>query len=261
MANLSDRDSKTIFPGEVFADTAQFDSSIRKLLPRYDDILDTIARCAGTSMDSAAQTTNPKIVELGCGTGELTRQLLVRYRQAEVVAVDYSARMLQTAQAKMAAEGYDNRVRWIEVDFGAWADGRGEELTAAIGDGAHACVSTLAIHHLSDEIKQKLFQRIFQNLQPGACFFNADPTLPESEAVAGLYESVRQEWAASQGTTLEAISAKIGNSQPYGYSGKDCLASLADQLQMLKLVGFDPVTVPWKYYNLAIYGGFVPTME
>lgn len=261
MANLSDGGSKTIFPGEVFADTGEFDRGIRKLLPRYDNMLDAIARCAGTSTESGSPSSKPKIVEFGCGTGELTRQLLVRYRQAEVVAVDYSARMLQKAQAKMAAEGYDSRVSWIEMDFGAWADGAGEELTAAMGDGANACVSTLAIHHLSDEMKQKLFGRIFQNLKAGGCFFNADPTLPESEAVAGLYESVRQEWAASQGTTMEDIRAKIGNSQPYGYSGKDCLASLADQLQMLELAGFSPVTVPWKYYNLAVYGGFVPTME
>nr|WP_071516844.1 class I SAM-dependent methyltransferase [Geitlerinema sp. PCC 9228] len=259
MGNLSESNTKTIFPGEVFADTAQFDRGIRTLLPRYDEMLDAIARCAGTVLEPAAQNGTAKILELGCGTGELTRQLLSRYRQVEVVAVDYSARMLQTAQTKMAAEGYENRVRWIEADFGAWANGENEELTAAIGGGIHASVSTLAIHHLSDEMKQKLLGRICQSLQPGGCFFNADPTLPENDAVARLHESIREEWAASQGTTMEAVRAQIGNSQPYGYSGKDCLATLTDQLQMLKLAGFNPVTVPWKYYNLAIYGGFVPT--
>jgi len=34
-----------IFPGEVFAQTADFDIGIRQLLPRYDKMLSAIGRC------------------------------------------------------------------------------------------------------------------------------------------------------------------------------------------------------------------------
>ena len=59
-----------IFPGEVFASTANFDTSIRQLLPRYDEMLDAITRCL--------PTTAKRILELGCGTGKLSLKVLKR---------------------------------------------------------------------------------------------------------------------------------------------------------------------------------------
>jgi tRNA (cmo5U34)-methyltransferase len=34
--------SKEILPGEVFINTADFDSGIRRLLPKYDEMLDVL---------------------------------------------------------------------------------------------------------------------------------------------------------------------------------------------------------------------------
>lgn len=49
-----------LFPGEVFANTADFDTGIRQLLPRYDEMLEVITRCL--------PSTSRRILELGCGT-------------------------------------------------------------------------------------------------------------------------------------------------------------------------------------------------
>lgn len=45
-----------IFPGEVFANTADFDKGMRQLLPRYDEMLDVLVRCIAN--------TNQRILEL-----------------------------------------------------------------------------------------------------------------------------------------------------------------------------------------------------
>jgi trans-aconitate 2-methyltransferase len=34
--------------------------------------------------------------------------------------------------------------------------------------------------------------------------------------------------------------------------------TLEEHLQMLKAAGFESVAVPWKYYDWAVFGGFVP---
>ncbi|HEY9891137.1 MAG TPA: class I SAM-dependent methyltransferase [Candidatus Sericytochromatia bacterium] len=234
-----------IFPGEVFANTADFDQGIRQLLPNYDEMLDAVARCLSPQ--------SQRILDLGCGTGGLSMKVLKSCPTAQVVALDYSPRMLEFASDKLETAGYAPK-QWtgIQADFGDWANHQLE-----IKDGFDACVSSLAIHHLTDEMKLRLFSRIRESLNPGGVFWNADPVLPESPALSEAYQSVREEWAAQQGASLAEIRAKTGKSTPYGYSNPDQLATLDAHLQMLKTAGFESVAVPWKYYGLAVFGGFV----
>ncbi|MFB2878227.1 class I SAM-dependent methyltransferase [Floridanema aerugineum] len=233
-----------VFPGEVFPNPADFDQLIRQLLRKYDEMLDVLVKCIPANVD--------RILELGCGTGELSLKLLNRFPTVQIIAVDYSPRMLQYAQEKIRVAGYQQR--WIakEADFGEWAN---NSQTANIGNNFDACVSSLAIHHLTDEMKLKLFQQIRHSLNPGGVFWNADPILPESELMKTVYQTAREEWAIEQGSTLTEIRSQVGKSVPYGYSSPDRLATLEAQLQMLKTSGFDRVAVPWKYYNLAVFGG------
>ena len=235
---------KEIFPGEVFANTADFDSGIRQLLPRYEEMLEAIALCLPPSVQ--------RILDLGCGTGELSLKVLKHCPTAEVVAIDYSPRMIEFAKGKVEAAGYGQQWTGIEGDFGDWANHQ-----LSIQDGFDACVSSLAIHHLTNEMKLKLFTRIRESLKSGGVFWNADPIVPEYPVLSDAYQRIRQQWAEQQGTTLPEIRAKTGRSIPHGYSQPDQLVTLDTHLQMLKTAGFETVAVPWKYYGLAVFGGFV----
>ena len=70
---------------------------------------DLVARIPGGPVRRAA--------DLGCGTGELTRTLLARWPDAELVGVDSSASMLARATASDAP----SRLRFVEADLRAWA--------------------------------------------------------------------------------------------------------------------------------------------
>ncbi|NER08766.1 MAG: class I SAM-dependent methyltransferase [Okeania sp. SIO3C4] len=207
-----------------------FDTGIRHLLPRYDEMLDVIVRCVPKNSD--------RILELGCGTGELSLKLLDKYPNAHIVAVDYSPRMLEFAKTKIDAAGYTDRWTEVEVDFGEWANNAD---LSPIGDGFNACVSSLAIHHLNDSMKLKLFQKIRKSLNSGGCFWNADPVLPATTELAEVFQEIQQEWAISQGTTLTEVHATMGISNPHGYSNQNQLASLSAHLEMLTTANFVPV--------------------
>lgn len=247
---MSDRVPVEIFPGEVFANTTDFDTCIRQLIPYYDEMLATIARCIPVSAE--------RVLELGCGTGELSVKLLQNCPQATVIALDYSPRMLEYARGKIEATGYGKRWRGIVMDFGAWAAG---ETAQGIGSRFDACASSLAIHHLVNPMKLKLFERIRASLNPGGSFWNADPVAIESPALSDVYQSVREAWASDCGTTLAQVRTNMGQSNPYGYSSQDQLATLEEHWQMLKAAGFESVSVPWKYFGLAVFGGFVPKSD
>lgn len=236
-----------IFPGEVFTDTNDFDLGIRQLLPRYDEMLEVIVRCLPSSTH--------RILELGCGTGELSLKILNQFPDAEIIALDYSPRMLELAHSKIVNAGYESRWTGIEADFGAWAN-HPEKLP--VGTDFDACVSSLAIHHLTDEMKIKLIQQIAVHLIPQGCFWNADPTLPETPALVEIYQTARAEWRNEQGIDIEAIESKKGQSVTQGYSSQDQLVTLATNLQMLTKAGFTTLAVPWKYYGIAIFGGWLP---
>jgi len=233
-----------IYPGEVFAETKEFDTNIRQLLPYYDELLDAIALCVPPE--------SKRILELGCGTGELSLKVLQQCPSAKLVAVDYSPRMIEFVQQKLESHGERNRVKALQLDFGAWANDEIE-----VGDSFDAVISSLAIHHLSDEMKAKLFQKSARCLNPNGRFWNGDPLLPEFPELSDIYSESRQRWAQKQGLDLDAVRSRIGKSEDYGYSSHDQLATLDSHLQMLQTAGFSKTAVIWKYYNLGVFGGLL----
>ena len=236
--------SNTVFPGEIFVNLADFDTGIRQLLPGYEEMLDAIV--LGVPTDCR------RILDLGTGTGALSLKLLERCPNAQIVGVDYSPRMLRFAQAKIDAAGYDDRWTGVEADFGELAKGA---TVPEVEEKFDACVSSFAIHHLEDEMKQQLYQWVAQHLVEGGYFWNADPMLAESPALAEKYKALREESARQNGIDLEAVRAKMGQSILQGYSGPDRLATLTRHLEMMTEAGLTSFSVPWKFYGFAVFGG------
>lgn len=56
-----------------------------------------------------------RILEAGCGSGQLTRMLVDRFVHSRVTAFDLSEVMLSEARAALAGAG--RRVRWMQADF------------------------------------------------------------------------------------------------------------------------------------------------
>lgn len=56
-----------------------------------------------------------RILEGGCGSGQLTRLLLDRFPRSRILAFDLSEAMLEQARAALAGTG--DRVRWLQADF------------------------------------------------------------------------------------------------------------------------------------------------
>ena len=74
---------------------------------RFQPALDLMARLP----DLAAR----RIVDLGCGTGELTCLLAQRFAQARVLGVDRSAEMLERARQQAQP-----RLAWLQADAATW---------------------------------------------------------------------------------------------------------------------------------------------
>ena len=86
----------------------EYDSLMRRAVPRYDEMLERLV----TYLPQTAE----RVLELGCGTGNLTLQLLERYPGARVVTVDAGPELLELTRQRAGrdAERLESRCQRFE---------------------------------------------------------------------------------------------------------------------------------------------------
>src|SRR5215217_5901011 len=107
-----------------------------------------------TIVDSLPLRGDETVLDLGCGTGTLTRHLAAKLPKGHVIAIDRSANMVDSARAHLEPE-FGDRVSYLqasldELDYHAIAD---------------LAFSNATFHWLPDH--PKLFNVIFASLKPG----------------------------------------------------------------------------------------------
>lgn len=142
----------------------RYDTGIRMLsLGGVDAMYDEVARAA------VPEGSTPRVLEIGCGTGSLTRALAER--GARVVALDQSAEMLDVARAKTAP--YGPRVELVEMA----AVEIGDRFDAGSFD---AVASTLALSEMSADEQAYVLRQARRVLRDGGTLAVADEVRPKS---------------------------------------------------------------------------------
>ena len=126
-------------------------------------------------------------VDLGCGTGEITRLIAERWPGAAVQGIDHSPDMLARARAGDAAgeedaeggqsgKGEAAGVEWIEADIAAWSPASPPGLLYA-----NASLQWVDGH-------EELFPRIFRSLAPGGVLAVQMPLSREARSHLLMHE-------------------------------------------------------------------------
>ena len=187
--------------------------------PRLRPALDLLARIRH---DAPAH-----VVDLGCGTGNVTRLLAARWPTATVLGVDASAEMLAAAAAEPSA------IRWERADAAAWSPRQPVDVL----------FSNAALQWLGDH--PALFARLAGLIAPGGVLavqmphnhYAASHTVMAEAAAAGPWAEV-----------LRPLAGRFPVAEPAAYY--DLLAPLARNLDIWEteylhvLEGDEPV-VKW----------------
>ncbi|MDO5826200.1 MAG: 16S rRNA (cytosine(1402)-N(4))-methyltransferase [Methanosphaera sp. rholeuAM130] len=218
--------------GKHFDDEAEgFDNAINKNIPRYDEMIEVLVNAIPNDKKDL------RVLDLGCGTGNITLKLLERFPKARVTCLDLSKNMLELAKKKLS--DYDS-IEYVLGDF----------TIIDIIDNYDAVISSLALHHIaSDEAKLEMYRHIYDALNDGGVFYNADVTLASTEYHEKMNQSIFDEFMENNGYSPEEIE-----NHRLKRKANDLPITLTKHLRFLEEVGFKNVDVIWKYYATAVYG-------
>ena len=162
-----------------------------------------------------------RVLDLGCGDGRLAAIVLAAYPDSSVLCVDMSPTMLAAATKRF---GDNPRVTLVAHNL---------DEPLPFDEPFDAVVSSLAIHHVTDERKHALYGEIARLLSVGGVFCNLDLVASPTTA---LHERWRNEMDATDDPS-------------------DVLRDLWSQLQWLTAAGLDDVDCIWKWRSLALMRG------
>lgn len=187
-----------------------------------------------------------KILDLGCGDGILTREILKVDSNIDATLLDGSQEMLDNAKKLV---GNLNNIRYINCTFQKLLE-TGLEL-----DKYDFIISSLAIHHLTFAEKRLFFHRIYSLLNRDGAFLNIDVVSIE-EKLEAWYLHLWEEWIIEREKTVNYKNSLIDIPRKTKENPDNLPDALDRQLELLKQAGFKHVDCYYKYGIFAVYGGF-----
>lgn len=146
--------------------------SFRWLTPLYDAIIEgpmSIAPMRRGLLAQMGDLSNKKVLDVGSGTGTMSILMKKAHPAADVTGLDGDPQILEIARAKARNLGLN-----IRFD-------QGMSFNLPYPDASFDVVLTsMMLHHLTRDHKQKTAQEMYRVLRPGGQLFGADFGAPRS---------------------------------------------------------------------------------
>lgn len=220
----------------------QYIKVVNIAIPYRKEILSIIAGLA-----TAFATERPKVLDLGCGYGDVTAEVLKMKPEASVCLVDFSDEMI-----RLSSERFKNnpKIRIIKHDLNNGIT------DTAVGKEFDVVVSCFALHHIELTYRVKLYSEIKKALKQDGLFINGDRFKEDSPIID---EWIFNNWISYM---VQQIRKKLGKEKTLDEVRRtqnvsdrklgDKPGTIWDMRRDLKKAGFRYVDCLWKYQTLAI---------
>ena len=204
--------------------TDDYTKTIERCFPRYREMLWALLDYLphGRQFDS--------ILELGCGTGNVSVLLHKAFPQAKLHLVDVSSESLEVCRRRLGADKQNvfNEQNFAEMSYE--------------NDSFDLVVSSIAIHHLDSSGKRSLFDRTHSWLTDDGVVCIADQC---AGATNDLYQQHIANWRSlskEAGSSDEEWEMWMQHQEEHDHHD-----TLMDQMEWLRNSGFSIVDCPWRY--------------
>jgi trans-aconitate methyltransferase len=133
--------------------------------------------------EAQLETGAPKVLDLCCGNGALSRRVLERFPDAHITGVDWNPVHLEIARHTLP-----DRVGIVEADVArpGWS--------AEIDPALDLVVTATALHWLDRDPLVRLYGELARLVLPGGVFMNADHLPPAERTISALGEELTDSW-------------------------------------------------------------------
>jgi tRNA (cmo5U34)-methyltransferase len=201
-----------------------YDKFVHRAVPRYPEMLWAIFQYVPKGL-------KPKrILELGCGTGNLSELIVKTYPNAEKTLVDISEEVI--SQCKNRLEG-NNRIEYCQADI--------NDLDFS-ADSFDLIVSSITIHHLQDHEKELLFGKAFNWLTNEGVFTYADQFAGATKEIYDNHMNLWHQFVLNSGCEEDEWQIWMKHQDEHDYH-----ATAADQIEWLKKANFSSIDITWRY--------------
>ncbi|MFA5947508.1 MAG: methyltransferase domain-containing protein [Candidatus Gracilibacteria bacterium] len=175
------------------------------------------------------------ILDLGCGTGHGMKIAAERFAKAKLTGIDFSPIMIEKAKNNLLF--FSKRVQLLELDFNDYKFDQKYDVI----------ISAIAIHNCTHDEKRKLFKKIFDSLNEGGLFINADFYEHDS---ANLNDELKNIYRNFLKQNLKGDELDVWLKHAFE---EDMPMTLSQQSSVLQEIGFSGFKLIWMFNNEAVY--------
>ena len=210
--------------------SSKYSDLIKKCVPRYDELLNTMFLYLEPDFKPL------RILDLGCGTGNLTQRILEQFPDAQIDALDLSEDILEESRKRFANK---SNMNYLQADF--------KSMNLPHGN-YDLVMSSIARHHVEDPFKLKLYTEVYQSLKKGGIFIFTDQTRGITDEIYLKNIECWKYEAFKLGSTEENWNMWMAHQDAHDFH-----SPVGWHLENLKKAGFNEVDLLSKYLMWGVF--------
>lgn len=208
-----------------------WDQKIYKYVPFYDEMVENLI--SAIPFKSSA---NFSAIDLGGGTGEITKRIKHKFHDAKIACIDLVEDMLEIARRKLDIY---NDITFEMCDLNNYQFDKKYDVI----------FSSLAIHHLEPADQKALYRRIYDALNNNGIFIHAESVLNANDFLNTISYQTYYDLIANNFSAEELIDYKKA------IKTYDKPVKLIDHISWMQEIGFKDIDIIWRKTIIAVFCG------